>query len=59
MAASSNGEGSRLGLNLTLWIVVILTGALAITGVVWIWTDDDPASTSSSSRAGGAGRCPR
>jgi uncharacterized membrane protein len=52
MAASPNGEGSRLGLNLTLWIVVILTGALAITGVVWIWTDDDPASTSSSSRAG-------
>ena len=51
-AGPPTGEGSRLGLNLTLWIVVILTGALAITGAVWIWTDDDPASTSSSSRAG-------
>jgi Mce-associated membrane protein len=49
---SPTGEGSRLGLNLTLWIVVILTGALAITGAVWIWRDGDPASASSSSRAG-------
>ncbi len=52
MAESPTGEGSRLGLNVTLWIVVIVTGALAITGAVWIWTDDDPSSTSSSSRAG-------
>jgi Mce-associated membrane protein len=49
---SPTSEGSRFGLNLTLWIVVILTGALAITGAVWIWMNDDTASASSSSRAG-------
>lgn len=49
---SPTSEGSRLSLNVTLWIVVVLTGALAITGAVWIWMKDDPASASSSSRAG-------
>jgi hypothetical protein len=42
---------SRVGLNLTLWIVVVLCGALAL-GLGWkAWFEDD-ASSGSSSRAG-------
>ena len=51
-AEPPTSEGSRASLNVTLWIVVILTGALALTGAFWILTNDDPASASSSSRAG-------
>jgi Mce-associated membrane protein len=49
----STGEGSRVGLNIALWIVVILCGALAITGLFWnVDKQREDAPVSSSSRAG-------
>ena len=49
----TSSEDSRVGLNITLWIVVILCGALAITGLWWnIDKQREDAPASSSSRAG-------
>lgn len=48
-----SNQGSRVGLNVTLWIVVIVCGALAVTGAVWNWNQEhDSAPVSSTSRAG-------
>ena len=47
------GDGSRVGLNVTLWVVVVLCGALALTGAWWLVANDDEATAAtSSSRAG-------
>jgi len=46
-------EGSRVGLNITLWVVVVLCGALALTGAWWLLAnDDDTTAASATSRAG-------
>lgn len=43
---------SRVGLNLTLWVIAILCGALAIFLGFQLWVNDDDTSSSGSSRAG-------
>lgn len=49
----SASEESRVGLNLTLWIVVIVCGALAVTGLWWnVDKEREDSPLSSSSRAG-------
>ncbi len=49
----SSSEDSRVGLNITLWIVVIVCGALAITGLWWNVNEErEDSPVSSSSRAG-------
>jgi len=46
-------RSSRVGLNVTLWVVVVLCGALAIFGGWALWIDDgDGLSGDSTSRAG-------
>ena len=46
-------EGSRVGLNITLWVVVVLCGALALTGAWWLLAnDDDTTAANATSRAG-------
>lgn len=48
-----SSEDSRVGLNITLWIVVILCGALAISGLWWnINKENEDPPVSSSSLAG-------
>jgi hypothetical protein len=48
-----SSEDSRVGLNITLWVVVILCGALAITGLWWnINKENESPPVSSSSKAG-------
>ena len=49
----SSSEDSRVGLNIALWIVVILCGALAITGLWWnVSKEREDSPVSSASRAG-------
>ena len=50
--APPDDSASRIGLNITLWILVVLGGALAVFGAWALWIDDDPGSGDSSSRAG-------
>ncbi len=46
-------EDSRIGLNISLWIVVIVCGALAITGLWWnVNKEREDSAVSSSSQAG-------
>ena len=48
-----SSEDSRVGLNITLWVVVILCGALAITGGWWnINKENEDSPVSSTSKAG-------
>ena len=48
-----SSEDSRVGLNITLWVVVILCGALAITGGWWnINKENEDPPVSSTSKAG-------
>lgn len=48
-----SSEDSRVGLNITLWVVVVVCAALAITGGWWnIDKENDDSSVSSTSQAG-------